>query len=428
MERSTWLSDMPARIPHSSLEREKTCDVVIVGGGLAGCMAAYLLLKEGKKVIVLDKGVIEDSTTAYTTAFITYEIDTEISGLVSMYGEEGARKVWQSGKAAIDLIEEIARSENIDCEFTRVPEYVFASTPKQFSILEEQLDTAKSLGFTDLKTCREHILPFKNSGAIEIPRQAKFHPLKFLIGLREAVVKMGGEIYEQTEVLDIKEGDGAVVAETKSGKVTGYHAVIATYQPFKNPPQLFARKGMYLSYVFEVELPRGTIPEGLYLDEGNPYYYFRIDAKDNGDRMIIGGEDHRKEIPLDPEKCFASLEDYVKKLIPGVPFRIVHKWSGGILETIDGLPYIGRFSKKHPRQLVITGFSGNGMTYSAIAGTIVRDIVLGKENPYEALYHAGRKTSFKNFFKKFIDFGEEFFGGAVKNIFKKTKNKNNATR
>ena len=429
---STWLQDVSKKQVYPSLDKDISGDVVVVGAGIAGTMAAYLLAKAGKKVILLDKNTIEYTTTAFTTAFITYILDTGISELTDMYGKAAATKIWEASDKAIDIIEKIVKEEHIQCEFMRVSEFIFATSKKEYDGLEDEKDAADKIGFTQLKLHKKNALPFKNFGSLEVPDQAKFHPLKFVIGLRAAAAKLGVQIYEQTEATKIVEEDNRVVVRTRrTGStsedamsiITAKDVVVNTYQPFNNPLPLFAHKGMYVSYVLELEIPSGSIPEGLYIDEQNPYHYFRVDTaagKSKGhDRMIIGGEDQRQEIPHDPRRSYTAVKEYLADIMPSLKYKVVTQWDGGILESIDGLPYIGRWSKNHPHHYVSTAFSGNGMQFSAVAGGIIRDLITGKPNEYAKVFDASRKTSLKNFSKKFMDFGEEFFGGAVKNAFRK---------
>lgn len=419
MAETTWLEDVSIEEKYPHLKEDASADVVVVGAGLAGTLTAYFLSKEGKRVILLDKGTLESSMTAYTTAFITYIIDTELTDLISMFGEEKAKGVWESSNEAIDLIEKIVREENIDCEFERTSEYMFALSSKETDELEKEYESSKKVGFKELRLHDKNILPFKNEGCLEIQNQAKFHPIKFILGLREKFIKGQVDIFEKSEVVEIKEREGSIYVKTKVASVQAGDVVICTYSPFNNPPELFAHKGMYTSYIFELAIPKGVLRNGLYLDLKNPYHYFRVDPKDSYDRFILGGEDHRKELKLAPEKSFSALIEYFKNLFPDIKFEVKKKWSGGVLEPIDGLPYIGIFSKAHPHQFVATAFSGNGMQYSAVSAKIICDLILGRFNPYAHIYDAGRKTSLKAFTKKGLDFGGEFFGGAGKNFFRK---------
>jgi glycine/D-amino acid oxidase-like deaminating enzyme len=424
MEKTTWLEEVKGAKVYPKLKEDAETEVVIIGGGLAGLLSAYLLNKEGKKVIVVEKEAYENSITSYTTAFLTYIIDTALTDLRKMFGDDKARRIWQAHKDAIDEIEKIAKNENIDCEFTRIPEYMYANSDSEYQDLEQEHKSAKELGF-DLTLRKENIFTFKNVGSLLIPEQAKFHPLKFVKALKEILEKKGVLIFENTEATDIQ-GDSPVVVEiqkeNEKGKITAQYSVMATYQPFKNPKELFAHKGMYISYVYEVEIPKGIIPEGLYQDQKNPYHYFRIDkAEGEHDRMILGGEDHRKEIKTRKmeEKSYKALEDYLKEILPGVEYKVIRKWNSQILEPMDGLAYIGKYNDKKPHRLVATAFSGNGMTYSMLSAMIFRDIIMERENKYLEVFDARRKTSIYNLFTKAMDYTAEFIEGALKNFFTK---------
>lgn len=421
MERnkSTWLENIELPETRPALRTNISTEVVVVGGGLAGTLTAYLLAKAGKKVVLLEEKNIASSTTAYTTAWLNAVIDTELADLIDMYGEGGASKIWTSGMEAIDLIEKIAQEENIECEFKRVSHFQYAQNENELKNLKKEHEAAEALGFETLFHSHT-FLPFRNLGSLEVKNQAKYHPIKFLIGLREKAESYGVTVYENTQAEKI-EGERPAVVTTKGGKVLADYVVMTTYKPFDNPLELFGHKGFYVSYVVEVSIPSGTIAPGLYEDEKNPYHYFRIDHEKGGggrDRMILGGEDHRKAFPIPEDKNYKALREFLTDLLPNTDYEITKEWSGPILETIDGLPYIGEYSETFRNRLVATGFSGNGMTYSAISAMIITDIILGKENKYEKVYTASRHLRPYNFGLKFRDFFSEFIGGYIKNLFK----------
>jgi glycine/D-amino acid oxidase-like deaminating enzyme len=156
----------------------------------------------------------------------------------------------------------------------------------------------------------------------------------------------------------LKEGPGSVTVKIAAGSVTAKDVIVSTYAPFNNPRISKYKKGVYNSYVFEIRVPEGIFTEGLYWDAESPYHYFRIDRRGTFDRMILGGEDHRSELPVSQKK-FDALEKY--------------------LEPAGGLPLIGAYK---PHQFVATAFSGNGMTYAMVSALIFRDLILGQKNPW----------------------------------------------
>jgi glycine/D-amino acid oxidase-like deaminating enzyme len=400
--------------PYPPLSGNIKTDVTIIGSGIAGVTTAYFLSKAGKRVVVIEKNKIQETTTAYTTAFLTSMIDTEYSELEHIFDKRTVKGVVESHERAIDTIEKISTEENIECEFKRVPHFSVALTQKGLDRFKKDRELLQSLGVPAICHFKKDF-PFPSHGGIERPNQGKFHPIKYIAGLRKQAEKYGATFYENTEALHI---DGKEIQEvfTSQGIITSKDVVVATYNPFMQPSRFLFKKGMYYSYVYELEIPKGAIGEGLYEDDHNPYHYFRIDQGENNDRMIIGGEDHRKEIPIDQNRNFNALEKYIQETFPGLMYRIVKRWRGPILEPSDGLPLIGRYDDKEPNRYVATAFSGNGMTYGTISGMLISDLILGKKNPWEDFYDPRRALPFKGIILKGRDYIEEFIKGVVKNI------------
>ncbi|MES2470874.1 MAG: FAD-binding oxidoreductase [Patescibacteria group bacterium] len=436
---TTWqMDDLKVYPP---LNENIMADVVIVGAGITGITTAYLLAKEGRNVVVVDKGDLNETVSAYTTAFITYVVDTQFVDLINMFGREKAIQVFESKRRAIDLIEKNMRECNFTCEFKRVPMYSFGTDEKQASDLKEDAEEACKGGFP-LKEIEGVKLPFPNFGGIETPFQAKFHPVQYLSCLKAKAHEKGVRFYDQTEVVRI-EGEKTITVHTAKPGTNGKDAtgpsiiannvVVATYKPMVEPGLTKLKKGTYITYVFELSIPTETFPEALYEDGENPYHYFRVDkglgVTSSGkvdpslDRLIIGGEDHRQEIPIDEDKNYSALEEYTKKILGDIPYTIVRRWNGPIIEPSDGLALIGRYDKKHPNHYSATGFSGNGMTYGTLAGMMFADMILGRKNEYEELYNPRRTHTLRSILYKGRDYTEELIHGALKNSVRRTKSK-----
>jgi glycine/D-amino acid oxidase-like deaminating enzyme len=400
---------------YPKLDKNIEADVVIVGGGLAGIWCAYLLSVSGKRVVLLEKDRIGKGQTLYTTAFINQHIDTSLSELVKIFDKNTARLVWQSGADAIRLIDEVIKEEDIECEFGYFSSYIYAHNKDDYKFLREEHRLAKELGF-DTAIHKDADIPVANYGALEIKNQAKYHPVKFLQGLLAAAESYGLRVFEKTEVFEVV-GTRPVKVVTKDGCIIeAKDVVVATYYPFNNPKATHYKKGMYTSYCLELSIDKGSSREGMYMDTHNPYHYVRIDStEDDTDRMIVGGEDHRKELHISANKSFKALRQFVESSFPDLRYREVRKWRGGILEPSDGLALIGETAR---HQYVATAFSGNGMTYSAIAGMVIRALILGKGSEYKDIYDPKRKLDTRALLYKARDYTGEFFGGAFKNIFK----------
>ncbi len=408
LKEPTWKIKSDTSYP--KLTENIEADVVIIGAGIAGIFNAYILSSAGLKVVVLEKEEkILQHATLHTTAFITKIIDSSFSELVAILGEDKAKLVWQSGQDAIDNIADIVKKENIDCEFKFSPVYTYAENEKQFKNLTKEYDTVKKSGFEANLQKDGSVLHFKNAGFMEVPLQAKFHPIKFAEALAKAAETHGAKIFTNSEATAIE----GLTVKTKTGQVQTKDILIATYSPLTNEGTHF-RKAMYVSYVYELEITKGLIPEGLYLDMQNPYHYFRIDSYENIDRMIVGGEDHRKDVKVNPEKNFYALEKYIKTVLGNTEYKIIREWKGFMLESVDGLPLIGAIK---PHVFVVTAFSGNGMTYAPISSTIIRDLILNNKNPYIDIYSIKRTPTLKQLSAKGFDYMFEFLGGALKNFF-----------
>ena len=159
---------------------------------------------------------------------------------------------------------------------------------------------------------------------------------------------------------------------------------------------------LYTSYVVAGRLPKGALPEALFWDTSDPYNYIRVDRRRDHDLVIFGGEDHKTGQAGDTEARFRALEAKAQATFPGLD--LTHRWSGQVIETNDGLPFIGETSEK---QFAATGFSGNGMTFGTLSAMLARDAVLGLENPWRDLFDVGRtkiKGGVWDYLKENVDY------------------------
>lgn len=385
-----WIDD--TQLPHfESLSNDIQVDVAIVGGGITGITAAYLLKKAGKKVSILEKGTCADIYTGHTTAHLTCVTDTFLTDLVKNFGKDHAQAVWDAGHAAIDQIESIVTQEKIDCEFARVSGFLHSQinggTKDERKQLKEQESQALNLGFA---AGYKEKIPFYQLPGTEFPNQAKFHPRKYARALLEKIRGNGCHIFEQTMVEEITEKPLALKAGKH--KVTCDYVLIATHVPLMGKTGLVSATLLqtkiypYTSYALGARVPKNTIPEALYWDTSEPYFYLRVDPKPDFDYIIFGGADHKTGQTENTESSFNDLEKVFKKLVPGA--QIDHRWSGQVIESMDGLPYIGETAEN---QFVGTGFSGNGMTLGTLTAMMAFDKITDGKNPWEELFDPNRK-------------------------------------
>lgn len=374
-----------------SLRRNLEVDVVIIGGGLTGITAAYLLKKAGAKVAVLERGRCAGADTGHTTAHLTYVTDYRLREVVKTFGRDGAKAFWEAGVAAIDQIHEIARAEAKDCEFKWVPGYLHASLKetdeKDRASLEEDAQLAQELGF-DAEFCKS--VPFGGRPGVKFKHQAKFHPLKYLAPLLQFINSDGSHVFEETEAGEVEEKPLAVHAGKY--KIRCQYLMIATHTPLLGKSGLFkgtlfqSKLALYTSYVLGARLPSKTVPEALFWDTTEPYYYLRIDRRDDHDYAIFGGEDVKTGQEEDTEKVFTRLQEKLKQVLPEA--AIQDRWMGQVVETNDGLPFIG---ENENQQFIATGFCGNGFTLGTLSAVMARDRYLGRKNPWFDLFAVNRK-------------------------------------
>lgn len=413
-ENPSWDSGRQAT-QYPSLKSNHTTEVLVIGGGMCGILTTRLLAQSGKQVTLIDKDRLGNGATGATTAHITQVIDTAIPDLITSFGNQSAKAIWESGQQAINLYEQIIRQQHISCEFTRCTGYRYTQNQQQLSELISESQALQNWHVpTTLVTNVNTDLGFSTFGYLKYPHQAMFHPFKFIDSLAHKLVKQGTQIFENTQAIDIS-SDRPFKITTNHGTITSTDVIIATHIPFNNPPQLFAKKAKYVSYALEVHIPSDIIPSGLYWDLNLPYYYFRVDPQSKYDRVIIGGQDHRHELPLIKAKAFNKIKNYLKNIVPSkTKYDLKNQWYGPIIESSDGLPFIGQLPNQ---QYLATAFSGNGMTYSAIAAIIFHDLITGKKNPWSSLYNPTRPLSFSALYKKIPYYSNIFLHGYLKTLF-----------
>jgi glycine/D-amino acid oxidase-like deaminating enzyme/nitrite reductase/ring-hydroxylating ferredoxin subunit len=376
-------------------------DVVIVGAGIAGLTTAYLLTKEGKRVVVIDDGPVAGGETCRTTAHLSNALDDRYYELERLHGEAGARLAAESHTAAIDRIEAIVNEESIDCDFARVDGYLFVPPGDGPAQLGDELRAAHRAGLTAVEHVeRAPVDSFDTGAALRFPRQAQFHILKYLNGVAAAVRRGGGEIYTQTHASKIEGGKEEARIETSHGAtLTAGAVVVATNSPVNDTLAIHTKQAPYRTFVVGARVPRGSVPQILLWDTLDPYHYVRLQREDDGegenesgvyDVLIVGGEDHKTGQEDDAEARFGRLEAWTRERFPQVE-SFAFRWSGQVLETVDGLAFIGRNPLDSDNVYLATGDSGHGMTHGTIAGILLTDLILGRANKWAELYDPSRK-------------------------------------
>ncbi len=349
-----------------ALNGNKNTEVLIVGGGIAGILCAYKLKKAGVDCILVEAANICGGITKNTTSKITLAHGLIYDKLIKRFGKEKARLYLE---AQIEAGKEYARlCGSIDCDYEVKPSYVYS-----LDDLEKIENEIVALNLLGVKA--EHSdaieLPIEVAGAMCVGEQAQFHPLKFLYALAKDL-----PIYENTKVLELKENE----ALTNHGNITYKKLIVATHFPILNKHGgYFLKLYQHRSYVLALKGTQSL--DGMYVDESKTGLSFR----EYGDILLLGGGGHRTG---KQGGGWQELEDFAKKHYKNA--QIVGKWATQDCMTLDGVPYIGQYSKSTPSLYVATGFNKWGMTNAMTASDILCDLVCGKSNPYAEVFLPSR--------------------------------------
>jgi glycine/D-amino acid oxidase-like deaminating enzyme/nitrite reductase/ring-hydroxylating ferredoxin subunit len=374
------------------LGQDAECDVCVVGAGIAGLSVAYTLAREGRKVIVLDARDLSAGETAQTTAHLASALDDRFSELERVFGEEGARFAYESHARAIDEIEANVRRESIDCDFTRLDGYLFLGPGQKETLLDEEYEAAKKIGFRGLaRVGRAPLEAFDTGPCLLFPNQGRFHPLRYLNGLAAAMERSGAAIYTQTRVTEVKGGNSPTVRTSEGAEVRAGAVVVATNTPFHLRVALHSRQAPYRTYAVALRIPNGAVMDALYWDACDPYHYVRLQPDASGAAiLVVGGEDQRTATADDGDARYRRLEEWTRQRFP-MAGEVLYRWSGQVYEPFDHLGFIGRDPTGASNVYLCTGDSGHGMTHGALAGVLIGDLILGRQNPWEKIYDPSRK-------------------------------------
>src|SRR6266496_987087 len=384
------------------LQQDITVAVCVIGAGIAGVTTAYVAARENRSVVVVDDGPVGGGMTGRTTAHLVNAIDDRYIDVEKFLGEECARLTAESHTAAIDCAEQIVREHNIDCDFERVDGYLFLPPCGSVTELMDELAAIHRAGLVGVERVESVPNAKINSDAVlRFPRQAQFHPLKYLNGLARVIVDLGGRIFTGTRVVAVEDGDRVKIKTSDGHTVTAHAAVVATNCPINDRLAIHLKRAPYATYVLCLRVTR-DVKHAFFWDTASsaeeekkevepvPYHYVRFARDERGDVLMVGGEDHKTGQAEDCKQRFAKLERWTRDRFPYVS-EITDHWSGQVMEPVDGVAYIGR-NPGDKNVYIVTGDSGNGITHGILAGPLIVDLIAGRENPWAKLYDPSRKT------------------------------------
>ncbi len=396
---SLWVNGL--YIHENSPTENNHYDVVIVGAGITGLTLATELQQRGKNCLVLEQHNIGFGTTGGTTAHINNFLDESYDRIISKFGEARAQTVADNaGRVSATIKENIDRF-GIECEYEECSFYLFSAEKKQ----DRQLDQiAKAHDALEIPTSEVDEIPFSVSfrKALEIKGQAQFHPLKYIAGLAKVFEGMGGTLLTGVHVSQHTADNDSLKVLTNAGTFTAADLVWATHIP-PGINRFNALCAPYRSYALAAKLPYGVSSFAQAADLYDPYHYMRYHKIGHDFYLIVGGFDHKTGHEADTQKPMEDLIAYTKE-----HFRVTEiskTWSSQFYAPSDGLPYIGKMPGTD-HEYVATGYNGNGMTWGTLAGNILADLVMEKENELADIVSPSRieiAASAKEFVKENVD-------------------------
>ena len=364
---SLWLAALPATTyPRPSDER--AFDVLVLGGGITGLTTALLLKRRGARVAVVEAGRVGAGVSGNNTAKVTALQSTLLTSIGSTRGTQVADEYAARSLAAVELVAELAEAEHIDCDLQRREALTVAVQDAELGDVEREFEAARRAGLpVEMTTSVD--LPYPVAGAVRLPDQVEFHPVKYVAGLAAAVDGDGCRVFEGTRALSVSDGS-PVRVKTTHGPLTGDRVVVATHYPVWDRGLYFARVEASRSYCVAARV-RGEPSRGMSITAGSPMWSYRS----AGDLMIVLGNDHPAGARGVDSSRYTAVEDHLREHWDVQ--EVTHRWSAQDPIPYDHTPMIGTYTPTSSRMYVATGFAKWGLSGGTMAATILAEQLSG---------------------------------------------------
>jgi glycine/D-amino acid oxidase-like deaminating enzyme len=397
---SYWV-DTTSSPGYPALQDTVSVDVAVVGAGIVGITAAYLLKREGLTVAVVDRKEVARGVTGYTTAKVTSSHNLIYSKLLSSFGEEGARTYGRSNEAGKERIAELVDELDIDCGFERADNFIYTEIESSVQDLRDEVDAALLVGLPAGFTTDTE-LPFEVKGALRFTNQAQFDPRRFLLALAARIDGDGSHIFENTVVIGVEESHPCTV-EAETGKIHAGDVIVATHMPILDRGLFFTKVHPYRSYAI-ADRVEPEVPRGMYISTGGPTRSLRSIPKGIERLLLVGGEGHKTGTDEDTGKHYERLEAWAYEHYGMDAPR--YRWATQDNVSVDKVPYVGRLTRGSDHVFTATGFGKWGMTNGTMSAMILTDHIVGRANDWAALYDSKRIKPFASAQKFLTENGE----------------------
>lgn len=403
---SYWV-DNTSSPGYPALQDDIVVDVAVIGAGIVGITAGYLLKQEGLKVAVIDRKEVARGVTGYTTAKVTSSHGIIYSKLLSTFGEEGARTYARSNEAGKEKIAELVEKHSIDCDFERTDNFVYTEEESSVPSIRQEVDAAKRVGLPASFTTDTE-LPFPVKGALKVADQAQFDPRRYLVPLAGEIDGDGSHVFENTVVTGVEDGSPCVV-QTDTASVRATDVIVATHMPILDRGLFFTKVHPYRSYAIAGPID-GDVLKGMYISTGGSTRSMRSIPTGAGKRsLLVGGEGHKTGTDEDTGMHYERLERWAEHHFGLVPS---HRWATQDNVSVDSVPFVGRVTRGSEHVLTATGFGKWGMTNGTASAMILADNIVGRSNDWASFFDSKRIDPLASA-KKFIQENAEVAGHFV---------------
>ncbi len=385
---SVWLERFEDRQRYKPLTGAVVTEVAVIGAGIAGVMAAWNLVKAGKKVVLIEKNHVATGDSSATTGFLTRVPDTSVAALTEKYGAEFTRSVFAATREVQQNLFALIKDKQLGAEFKECASFYGAYEAgdellaAEWKMMEGAGADASLVGAVPQERPFAAAVRFANEGSINI-RQLLFSIL--------ALPEMKGvQVYEETEVTAVEVGE-KVLVRTLQATITADKIVVTMGNPGQLFPELETLIHPRVSYVLAAEADDLKFGSDLCWDTRNPYFYYRLIGPKT---IMVGGADIAFD-KTNTQVPFAILETFLRERLTK-KYAITHRWSGSLFETVDGLPYVFLHPHYGGKVAVATGFGGNGLIFGTLAGAVLAGLVTGQAHsatPVVALKRTGAVIS-----------------------------------
>jgi glycine/D-amino acid oxidase-like deaminating enzyme/nitrite reductase/ring-hydroxylating ferredoxin subunit len=408
---SFWIDTTP-RTGYPPLSGDVAVDVAVLGAGITGLTAALLLKRLGKTVAVVEMGRIAEGVSGNTTAKVTSQHKLIYHKLIQEHGERKARLYAEANEAAIDRVEAFVEELGIDCDFRRLPAYVYTEKRETVPELRSEVEAARKVGLP-ASFVEEAPLPFPVEGAMKFEDQAQFHVRKYLLALAEGIPGSGSHVFEGTRALDVHEGVQCRV-ETDRGNVVARDVIYATHIPFAFEGEFWGKAAPEGEYGISARIGETVASRGTSISADKPSRSVRTARGNDGQEvLIVVGDGHKTGEDSDTGKHPRHLEEWARERFGVTEFE--NRWFAEDYYSVDTLPYVGRIGEGSEHVYVATGYRAWGMSNGTAAAMLLADMIAGRENEWLEMYDSTRATPLARgkLYKEGLQEATEFVGGRL---------------